>query len=123
RLERLAAMLAEIAFQARGQSLDTLSVTLAARCGRTPELARRAAERATIAPGAAREVLARWPLADLQRDARERLGSSYDDARFHDAVVEQGPVPLPLVRSIVLRRIGVADPGTASDTPSGGENR
>ena len=57
-------------------------------------------------PGTA---LARWigavKIAQLQREAREKLGDRFDIRAFHDTVLGQGPVPLDLLEQAVKEYI------------------
>ncbi len=50
-------------------------------------------------------ALARWigavKIAQLRRDAREKLGDRFDIRAFHDTVLGQGPVPLDLLEQAV----------------------
>jgi uncharacterized protein (DUF885 family) len=58
--------------------------------------------RLSAAPGTA---LARWTgavkIAQLQREAREKLGDGFDIRAFHDTVLGQGPLPLDLLEQAV----------------------
>jgi uncharacterized protein (DUF885 family) len=44
-------------------------------------------------------------LLRLRAEARERLGSRFDIRRFHDVVLEQGALPLGVLRSVVEREL------------------
>ena len=41
----------------------------------------------------------------LRSEARERQGDRFDIKRFHDAVLEQGALPLPVLRAVVERTL------------------
>ena len=41
----------------------------------------------------------------LRSEARERQGDRFDIRRFHDAVLEQGALPLPVLRAVVERTL------------------
>ena len=44
-------------------------------------------------------------LLRLRREARERQGSAFDIRRFHDAVLGEGALPLPVLREVVERAL------------------
>ena len=44
-------------------------------------------------------------LLRLRAEARERQGDRFDIRRFHDAVLEQGALPLPVLRGVVERAL------------------
>jgi hypothetical protein len=52
-----------------------------------------------VAPG-------RWCLQALRDEARAAMGRRWKDRTFHDAVLETGDAPWPLVREAVLARLG-----------------
>ena len=49
--------------------------------------------------------LGQLELLRLRAEARERQGDRFDIRRFHDAVLEQGALPLPVLRSVVERTL------------------
>jgi uncharacterized protein (DUF885 family) len=38
----------------------------------------------------------------LRRDYEQKLGAAYSLQKFHDAFIQLGPLPLPLVRKAML---------------------
>jgi uncharacterized protein (DUF885 family) len=49
--------------------------------------------------------LGQLELLRLRAEARERQGDRFDIRRFHDAVLEQGALPLPVLRGVVERTL------------------
>jgi uncharacterized protein (DUF885 family) len=49
--------------------------------------------------------LGQLELLRLRGEARERQGDRFDIRRFHDTVLEQGALPLPVLRSVVERTL------------------
>ncbi len=49
--------------------------------------------------------LGQLELLRLRAEARERQGSAFDIRHFHDTVLEQGALPLPVLRSVVERAL------------------
>ena len=49
--------------------------------------------------------LGQLELLRLRSEARERQGDRFDIKRFHDAVLEHGALPLPVLRSVVERTL------------------
>jgi uncharacterized protein (DUF885 family) len=49
--------------------------------------------------------LGQLELLRLRSEARERQGPGFDIRRFHDAVLEQGALPLPVLRGVVERTL------------------
>ena len=49
--------------------------------------------------------LGQLELLRLRSEARERQGDRFDIKRFHDAVLEQGALPLPVLRAVVERTL------------------
>ena len=49
--------------------------------------------------------LGQLELLRLRSEARERQGDRFDIKRFHDVVLEQGALPLPILRAVVERTL------------------
>jgi uncharacterized protein (DUF885 family) len=49
--------------------------------------------------------LGQLELLRLRAEARERQGSAFDIKRFHDAVLSDGALPLPVLRQVVERSL------------------
>lgn len=59
------------------------------------------------APGQATSyMMGRLEIDSIRADAEERLGAAFDIRAFHDAVLSNGTVPLPVLRTIVAARLG-----------------
>lgn len=105
-LERLSLCAAALSLHLRGISAQEAADRLAERALIHPENAARAAVAALTDPLAAiAPVLGGWRIAELEEESRARLVSRFSLRRFHDALLAQGPVPLPLAREQVLRAL------------------
>jgi uncharacterized protein (DUF885 family) len=61
-------------------------------------------DRYIIMPGQATAyMVGALEIERLRADAQQRLGSSFDLRRFHDAVLEDGSLPLPMLREKIRR--------------------
>ena len=59
------------------------------------------------APGQATSyMMGRLEIDSIRADAEVRLGEAFDIKAFHDAVLSNGMVPLPVLRRIVEARLG-----------------
>lgn len=113
-IERLARAAAALALHLRGTGVEEEAQLLARRALIHPENARRAVAEARSDPVAAiAPVLGSWRILELRDEVRQRLGSRFHPRRFHDALLAQGPLPLPMAREGVLRALD----GTARRRP------
>ncbi len=77
---------------------------LVANAGLSPESAAKEVDRCTARPGeATASTLGALEILRLRSEAERALGRRFDLRAFHDAVLESGPVTLPLLRERVAR--------------------
>jgi uncharacterized protein (DUF885 family) len=62
-------------------------------------------------------MVGRLEIERLRQEAEQRLGSRFDLREFHDRVLENGNIPLPVLRAHIERWLRQAAKGSASDTP------
>ncbi len=73
-----------------------------------PGDAQNAIERYIVIPGQATVYLiGMLRILDIRETAREALGDDFDIREFHDAVLENGAMPLDMLEEVVLERLGV----------------
>lgn len=83
---------------ARAQAIDYLTQTT----GDTPGVIISEVERYTVSPGqACAYELGRREIVAARDDARDRLGPHFDLRGFHDAVLSEAEIPLPVLRARV----------------------
>lgn len=104
-LRRLGRFVAGLSMHTRGMTLAEATRLFEDRCFLEPVDAAREARRGAVDPTYAVYTLGRWRILDLREEVRRRLGRRFRIAEFHDALLQAGPGPLPLVRERVLRRL------------------
>ena len=62
-------------------------------------------------------MVGRLEIERLRREAEQRLGARFDIKEFHDRVLENGNVPLPVLRAHIERWLRQATKGAAGDSP------
>lgn len=102
-------LLAAISLHARGMSLAEAAALFREQCFLDSAAAEREARLAALDPERSAGTLGRWRILDLREEARSRLGERFDLRAFHDALLRQSAVPLPLARSAVLRELGIPE--------------
>ena len=70
-----------------------------------PVNAAREARRGVIDPSYLSYTLGKWRILELRDEARHILGPAFRLREFHDVLLHQGGVPLPLARDGVLREL------------------
>jgi uncharacterized protein (DUF885 family) len=79
---------------------------LVTRAGRVPHVAEARADRYIAAPGQVTcYMLGLREVRQLRRDAERGLGSRFDAREFHDVLLRDGPITLPMQRAKVRRWI------------------
>ena len=61
-------------------------------------------------------MVGRLEIERLRREAERRLGGSFDIRQFHDRVLENGNVPLPVLREYIERWLDQATKGSSART-------
>jgi len=75
------------------------------RCFMAPVNAAREARRGALDPGYLAYTLGKWRILALRDEARRLLGPAFRLREFHDVLLRQGGVPLPLAREGVLHEL------------------
>src|SRR5574341_425041 len=83
-------------------SLEEAARMFEERCFLPPLDAAHEARRAARDPGCMAEALGKWRILALRGEAGRMLGPAFRLREFHDALLRQGPIPLPLARDGVL---------------------
>jgi len=104
-LQRLGRFVAGLSMHTRGMTVEEATRLFEERCFLEPVNAAREARRGATDPTYIVYTLGRWRILDLREEVRRRLGRRFRLDRFHDALLEAGPGPLPLVRERVLARL------------------
>src|SRR6185436_4405703 len=104
RVERLADAAAALAIHVRGTGDDEEASRLAERALMPREVAARrvAALRSDPVPAIA-PVLGVWRILELRAQCRAQYGARFSLRRFHDALLAEGALPLPLAEAGVRR--------------------
>jgi uncharacterized protein (DUF885 family) len=103
--QRLGRLVVGISLHARGMTLEDAEQFFEQRCLMAPANAEREARRGILDPTYGVYVLGKWRLLALRDEVRARLGPRFDLRAFHDAVLREGPSPLPVVRAGVLHAL------------------
>jgi uncharacterized protein (DUF885 family) len=75
---------------------------LITRAGRVPHVAEARADRYIAAPGQVTcYMLGLQEVQQLRRDSETALGSRFDAREFHDVLLRDGPITLPMQRAKV----------------------
>jgi hypothetical protein len=105
-IERLARAAAALSIHVRGTGDDEEAARLSERSLLPRETAARAVASARTDPVASiAPVLGAWRIAELREQLRSRAGTRLSLRRFHDALLAEGPLPLPLAEPGVRRTL------------------
>lgn len=110
--QRLGRLIVGISLHTRGMTLDEGQQFFETHCLMNHANAGREALRGALDPTYGVYVLGKWRLLALRDEARARLGAAFTLRAFHDAVLREGPSPLPIVRAGVLHAL--LEPGHAA---------
>ena len=78
-----------------------------------PVNAAREARRGALDPGYLAYTLGKWRILQMRERAQRMLGPEFKLREFHDVLLRQGGIPLPLVRDGVLRELAQRHRATA----------
>ena len=106
--QRLGRLIAGISLHTRGMTLEQATALFEDRCLMAHANAEREARRGVLDPTYGVYVLGKWRLLALRDEVLAQLGSRFRMRAFHDAVLREGPSPLPIVREGVLHTLGIA---------------
>ena len=104
-LQRIGRLIAAISLHTGRMSLDDASRMFEESCFMAPVNAAREARRGALDPGTLAYTLGKWRILQIREEAQRMLGDSFRLAEFHDVLLRQGGVPLPLARDGVLREL------------------
>jgi uncharacterized protein (DUF885 family) len=106
-LQRLGRFIAGVSLHTQGMSYEDAVKLFEDRCYMPRVNAEREARRGTMDPTYLVYTLGKWRILELREEVRRRLGPRFDLKAFHDSFLRQGGSPLPVVRTGVLRDLGI----------------
>jgi uncharacterized protein (DUF885 family) len=101
-LMRACRYLVGIRMHTQGMTVDQAAKFFEDNAYQTPHNAMVEALRGTGDPGYLRYQLGKLMILKLREDVRRRQGAAFDLGKFHDAFLEQGAVPIKLIRRAML---------------------
>jgi uncharacterized protein (DUF885 family) len=104
-LQRLGRLIVGISLHTRGMTLEEAQQLFEKRCFMGPVNAAREARRGALDPTYLVYSLGKWRILGMRDEARALLGPGFSLREFHDTLLRQGGVPLPLAREAVLREL------------------
>ncbi len=108
----VARAVATLSFHCGRMSLEEATAFLEREAGAEPEVARHEAQGLAAGLSGVAPTLGRWQILDLRAEQRERLGPRFAPGAFHDALLRQGGIPVPLAR--IAMRSEVDSAGSAA---------
>ncbi|MGH7740506.1 MAG: DUF885 domain-containing protein [Candidatus Eiseniibacteriota bacterium] len=108
-LQRLGRLVAGLSIHTAGMTQEQAEELFEEQCWMKPINAAREARRGALDPTYLVYTLGKWHILDLREEVRAALGDRYSPKVFHDALLRQGVVPLPLVRCGVLHELAGRD--------------
>ena len=120
---RACRLVVDTGMHALGWSRERAIAYMAENTGMTIEAVTAEIDRHITEPGQGLAyTMGELEITELRRQAEQRLGARFDIRAFHEAVLENGAVPLPILRREVtqwIERIASQAPGVKlSDTPA-----
>ncbi|HEY2953856.1 MAG TPA: DUF885 domain-containing protein [Candidatus Eisenbacteria bacterium] len=104
-LRRIGRLIVGISLHTGGMSLEDAARLFEERCYMAPVNAAREARRGALDPTYLVYTLGKWRILAMRDEARRMLGPAFRLGEFHDALLHQGGVPLPLAREGVLAEL------------------
>ena len=104
-LQRLGRLIAGVSIHTAGMTQPDAEKLFEEQCWMKPINAAREARRGALDPTYLVYTLGKWHILDLRSEVRAALGERYTPRRFHDALLRQGVIPLPLLRCGVLHEL------------------
>ena len=86
----------------KGMSVDDAETFFQSNAYMTPHNAEVESYRGTGDPGYLRYQLGKLMILKLREDVRKKEGASFDLGKFHDAFLQQGAIPIRLIRRAML---------------------
>ena len=103
-LLRAARYVVGIRLHTRGMTFDEGVAYFEKQGYQSHEVAVMEVKRGTYDPTYLYYTLGKLEILRLREDYKKKLGATYSLKRFHDALLAEGPIPLPLLRSALLSR-------------------
>lgn len=98
-LMRAGRLVADSGLHAKGWTRAQAAAWLAENTADSPGVIAGAVNRYAVIPGQAVAYAAgKIAVMEMRRDAQARLGTGFDLSAFHDALLGEGPLPLPILR-------------------------
>ena len=104
-LQRLGRLVVGLSMHTAGMSEAQATSFFEEQCWMTPITAARETRRGALDPTYLVYTLGKWRILELREEVKAALGARYTPRAFHDALLDQGIAPLPVVRAGVLRRL------------------
>jgi len=104
-LRRIGRLIVGISLHTGGMTQAEAQRLFEERCFMAPVNAAREARRGALDPTYLVYTLGKWRILELREEARRMLGPAFRLREFHDALLHQGGVPLPLAREGVLAEL------------------
>jgi len=104
-LRRIGRFIVGISIHTQGMTVEEAQRLFEERCYMAPVNAAREARRGALDPTYLVYTLGKWRILELREEARRMPGDRFRLRAFHDALLRQGGVPLPLAREAVLREL------------------
>ena len=104
-LQRLGRLIAGVSIHTAGMTQPDAEKLFEEQCWMKPINAAREARRGALDPTYLVYTLGKWHILDLRAEVRAALGQRYTPRLFHDALLRQGVIPLPLLRCGVLHEL------------------
>jgi uncharacterized protein (DUF885 family) len=101
-LQRACRYLVAIRMHTKGMSLEDAAAFFEKNAMMTPNNARVEARRGTQDPGYLRYQLGKLMIRKLRDDVKKKEGAAFDLSRFHDRFLDEGAVPVKLIRRAML---------------------
>jgi hypothetical protein len=106
-LRRNCRYLASIGLHTEGMTLREAEDLFMSRCHQDRATARQNAERGQYDPGYFSYTLGKVEILALRDEVKRALGDRFSLQRFHDALLAHGRPPIPVLRPVLLRELGV----------------
>jgi uncharacterized protein (DUF885 family) len=104
-LQRIGRLIAAISLHTGRMSVAEAGRMFEDSCYMAPVNAAREARRGALDPGYLAYTLGKWRILQIRDEAQAMLGPAFRLSEFHDVLLRQGGVPLPLARDGVLREL------------------
>ncbi len=108
-LQRLGRMVVGLSMHTGTMTVEEATRLFQERCWMPRVNAEREARRGTIDPTYLVYTLGKWRILDLRDELRQKLGPRFDLRAFHDAFLRQGPIPIPIARTMLLAEFSRAE--------------